>query len=491
MKQPIRYTERPFLAHEHPKLIDYLKYTKNNLLLLKKKKSMFADLENNIHTLEHYPESDLKFYIDELNHYFLQSFLHYADDDFARAYFNGYPSEQGKISDAIEGASRNYPLIASYLYDIYHNNKPHTALYMKMKEVLSQGFLAATAPTHSGYWGELRDYNQTICEAADFALALWLTKDIIWCDYNSSQQKQIINWLKQINHVSTVDNNWHLFIVLTQLVVKSLSGEDCICHDRYQRIKEFYVGEGWFRDGVKGNYDYYNSWGFHYALFWIDQIDPEFDSEFIKNTSAKFSEKFKYLFTPNGFAFFGRSIIYRFAAPCGLISNMLHQQQADGQVKRIISTLFSFLIKNKSIQHGQFTQGLFQNDRRLVDSYSGSASAFWSLRTLILLNYGAEKINFWQVDEQPLEIEKSDFDISIPSIHLRILGCKDTLEVCAILQRNDYPEKTFTDAALTHMTLRSFILEKITGRAFRCKNNLLRKGVTCYSSRLNLYLNPK
>lgn len=492
MTNNIRYTERPYLPHEHPSLKDYIISTKQNInkiIKLYRNRTNFTVKDQQIKQLFNDENYDLQTGVNHLTNYFLDSFLAYSDHTFSKVYYPGIPSEQGVESDAIESAARIYPLLASYLRANISNGG-HSR-YQQIKNALHQGFLNATNINSKGYWGELSDYRQTICETADLSLSLWLTKEIIWQNYSAQEKQQIIQWLKQINHVQTVDNNWHLFVLLTQLVIKNLSGEDYICYERYQRITEFYVGEGWFRDGAKGNFDYYNSWGFHYGLFWLDQIDPTFDRTFIHQAATQFSTKFKLLFTPKGFAFFGRSIMYRLAAPCALISQMIQQQQANGEVKRIVATLLRFFILHGSIQHGTLTQGLFTQDRRLVDSYSGSGSALWSLRSIILLLYGAEAINFWQTEEQPLQIEKNDFTVEIEAINLKIIGHQQTQEVIALFKQNQYPDYPFTQAALQSQPRWQIYLEKFVGRAIRPKNNLIRKGVTTYSSKLNLFLPPK
>lgn len=97
-----------------------------------------------------------------------------------------------------------------------------------------------------------------------------------------------------------MDNNWHLFGLTVEAVLCDLSGEGEIDPQKYQRIKAFYVGEGWFRDGARGNYDYYNAWGFHYSLYWLDQIDPQFDRAFIHDALRQFNDGYRHLITPRG-----------------------------------------------------------------------------------------------------------------------------------------------------------------------------------------------
>ncbi|MCW9716204.1 DUF2264 domain-containing protein [Avibacterium sp. 21-594] len=488
----IRFTERPYLAHEHPQFQDYWRAFKERLQRSIKRKACFSKTDPLIDKqLKQAFTQDSTFSQEKfelLVEYFIRSFFHYANDDYARADYHGYPSEQGMVSDSIEGAARNYPLLAAYLH---YQSDPSHPLFQQVQQALSTGFLNATNPNHSGYWGKLKSFQQTICESADFALALWLSKAHIWQHYNASQQQQIIDWLRQINHVQTVDNNWHLFILLVQLVVKDLAGIDEINQERYQRIKEFYVGNGWFRDGEKGNFDYYNSWGFHYGLFWLDQIAPDFDRTFIQQSAVQFCQDFHYLFAPQGFAFFGRSLPYRFAAPTALISTMIQQEKTNGQGKRILSQLTHFFIQQHAIQQGNVTQGLFETDRRLVDPYSGAASGLWSLRPFILLLYAGQKIHFWQTAEQPLAIEKQDYDIQIPAINLRIIGTQATQEIIAQFQHQQYPNLPFQQACLQQQNGRMKIIEWLCGRSTRGKNNLLRKGVTTFSSKLSLYLSNK
>ncbi len=265
--------------------------------------------------------------------------------------------------------------------------------------------------------------------------------------------------------------------MLTQQVVLALSGKGENSEQRYARVKEFYVGEGWFRDGANGNFDYYNSWAFHYLLFWIDRINPDFDHQFITQSCAEFAKTFRYFFTPCGFPFFGRSISYRLAAPVALMANAIQSGRADGQLKRIISTLTHFFILHGAVQHGVITRGLFQADRRLMDGYSGSGSSLWSLRTLILMLYSGTECGLWDTDEAPLEIETASFDFTIDAISARVTGIKETQEVIVTFAHDQYPDVPFKDGKLIMQGWWPIVLESVSGRSTRPKNNLLRKGL--------------
>ncbi len=296
--------------------------------------------------------------------------------DYSHAYYPGVSSQQTARLDAMEGCSRVLPTLAAWL----HAN-PDTALksstlsdaQFNLVDWIKCAFLAGTNPHHSGYWGNIEDYDQRICESADLALALWLSKEQIWQTLALGEQQQIVAWFTQVNHVETVDNNWHLFPLTVQLVLKDLTGEDHVEHHRYARVKEFFVGDGWFRDGAKGNYDYYNAWGFHYSLYWLTQIDPEFDPHFIHHSLRTFSDQYRYFFTPQGFPLFGRSACYRLSVTAPLIATLdVHGARLPkeylGQFKRAFKTNLSYFISNGALQKGRPTQGLFADDIRLTDN---------------------------------------------------------------------------------------------------------------------------
>ncbi|ECU9384898.1 TPA: DUF2264 domain-containing protein [Salmonella enterica subsp. diarizonae serovar 61:l,v:z35] len=479
---------RPWLPHEHPGWKDYTRLFVQKLKYDALLRKPFVRYEGSLSDL--FSESHLSFEekFSRMAEYFIDSFFYYSRFQYCRTYLPGWPSEQGRESDSIEATARTLPLMAAYLHYQLTDSGVLDLYGEQVRCALRQAFIYGTQPAHYGYWGKIKDYDQRICECCDIALALWISRDIVWVTYNTSEQGIILRWLQQVDNCKTVDNNWHLFVVLTQHVVQALSGHGEVNKQRYARIKKFYVGAGWFRDGPNGNFDYYNSWAFHYLLFWIDRIAPEFDHEFITQSCAEFSQIFRYFFTPQGFPFFGRSISYRLAAPSALMAQAIQAGQASGQLKKLISDLTHFFILRGAEKDGVLSQGLFQADRRLLDGYSGSGSSLWSLRTLVLMLYGGNECGLWRVDEEPLEIESASFDFIISPVSARVCGIKDTQEVVVTFTREQYPCVSFQDRHFIRQGWKSILLENLSGRSTRPKNNLLRKGVTTFSSKLNLYL---
>ncbi|WKS82054.1 DUF2264 domain-containing protein [Edwardsiella tarda] len=485
---------RPIIPYEHPDAQMYLRLLRERLIRLRWRKRAYTRNDAALRACFADDSQPLEQQCDMLVRYVAEAFDHYAVWDYSHAYYPGRPSQQNARTDAMEGCSRVLPTLAAWLHGAVSQAQGSVLSGLNgqrwdIADLLSRAFLAGTDPAHPGYWGTLHDYDQRICESADLALALWLSKRWVWARYDVRQREQVLAWFAQVPARQTVDNNWHLFGLTVEMVLRDLRGEGEVDQQKYQRIKEFHVGEGWFRDGARGNYDYYNAWGFHYSLYWLNQIDPQFDQAFIQQTLQQFNAGYRHLLTPQGIAFFGRSACYRLAAAAPLLAEASQAPSPAtlGLAKRALAVTLRYFIANGAMRAGAPTQGLFADDARLVDNYSGPASSFWSLRALNIALYSAPQNGLWQAQEQPLPIEQHDFSLRIEATGMQLLGCRETGE-SVVLFRHDYTQaQTPLSRRLSRQRPWQWLLESLTGRAERPKNNLLRKGVTCYSSKMDLY----
>jgi hypothetical protein len=231
----------------------------------------------------------------------------------------------------------------------------------------------------------------------------------------------------------TRDSNWHLFPVLINRVLASLGypTDDSLPPRHYARFKSFYVGGGWFSDGPGGRFDYYNAWGKHYALFWINQVDPCFDPAFLDASLGEFVRVYKYFFSPVGVPIMGRSICYRMATPAPLVAATMRNVGgiSPGLARRALNCVWAYFIARGALRRGGITQGYWGEDWRLLDNYSGPGSSLWSTRSLTVAFYHPPQTKFWTAPEDPLPIEKYDYSLPIPAIGWEIRGRKVSAEV--------------------------------------------------------------
>lgn len=327
--------------------------------------------------------NDAVTYCQRLIDYFWPAFLHYLTADGCRAYYPGYASIYGATNDGIEGVSRTLPLWAAYSSSPLAEPQLAQAMLTTLRETLLNG----TNPAHRYYWGTISDKSTLICEAADIALALWLARTSLWPQFNTAQQQQILNWLKQVPGKATADNNWHLFVAQVDAVVSALDPQHQFSSQaRLQRLNTFYLGDGCYRDGADGAVDLYNAWGFHYHFFWLSQILPQHDFSTQQQHLLQYCDWFQHLFTEQGTVLYGRSLCYRFAMPAPLLIRACCKPTAEHQAIAASTLLrtWQFFIKNNGLTKGRPSQGVFDDDEYWLDPYSGPASGFWGCRSLVL-----------------------------------------------------------------------------------------------------------
>lgn len=378
---------------------------------------------------------------DAVVRYFALAWLTYRNPASSAADFPGEPSWSGRDCDALEGFARIMPLFAAWCA----SGRPSTiAVKGRMLDIpgeFCRGLLAGTDPEGPDYWGAMPGRsNQRIVEAADIALALWLLRGPVWDTLDAAERAQVTAWFAQARGKSGLDNNWHLFFVLIDRVFDALGVEDLIDDpaERYQRVKQFHIGSGWFSDGPGGRVDYYNAWGFHYALTWIDRIDPAWDPGFIRSVRRAFLEEFRYFIGPHGFPAFGRSLCYRLAVPAPLVAGTGSDPDivAPGAARRALDAVWSHYVGRGAIQSGAITQGLFGPDMRLLDPYSGPASGLWSLRSLVMAYWYAPGEPFWTASPTPLPVEQGDFERCLSAQGWRVQGLRETGEIILHIKAN-------------------------------------------------------
>ncbi len=314
--------------------------------------------------------------------YFWQTHLHALDRHGTLADYPGWPSMYGARNDAIEGVARVAPLWAVCVATGLGPAERREA----MRRHLGRMFTHGCDPAHPGFWGAIGDRSTLICEAHDLALALWISREQVFDELPAAVQQRCTDWLAQAVGRATADNNWHLFVVMADAVLAQLRpGHRFSSEDRWQRIWSFERGDGCFIDGPKGHVDLYNAWGFHYPMGWLARIRPELGAARIDEALARFCTWYQWLFTEQGLPLFGRSLCYRHASSAPLLrcAAVRPDAVAAGVGASAFLAVWRFFGREGGLRAGRPTQGVFGDDLRWLDVYSGPASSLWGVRSLV------------------------------------------------------------------------------------------------------------
>lgn len=409
--------------------------------------------------------------------YLLTGFLARSGPGFASARYRGLPSCNGTHADRMEGFSRLAPLLAACVRGGRSSLETLDGRVVDLCALLGEALAAGSDPGAAGFWGALRDDDQRTCEAADIALAVWLARDLLEDVMTPPAYGRLLDWLAGGVERRVTDNNWHLFPATIATVLQALGQAvpEAAAEWRLKRIAAFAAGDGLFRDGAAGAVDWYNAWGFHYHLGWIEAIGAV-DLGVLGDMRRAAIPLWLRLIAPTGVPIFGRSLHYRMAAPAPLtIAAMLGGET--GQPRRALDLVWTHFTARGAVAGGGITQGyLGRADPKWVDAYAGPASGFWSLRSLIPVLALPAEHDFWTAAPAPLPVETGDYEVRCDALGATILG--DEASGVVRIRRG----RGVGSVRPERLTLRRQLAGRLRGYIARPANKAARYGLREYAS---------
>lgn len=344
----------------------------------------------------------------------LAAVLPFASSGGARLSLPGRPSWSGPVSDGLEGFARTF-LLACFRVAGEGGDDP-----AGLMSSYGRGLVAGTDPLSAEVWPAIEDRGQPLVEAASIAIGLHLTRPWLWDELSNGDRSRVGRWLSGAAGVETPDNNWVLFRVVVQEFLASVGMPFCDndIEAGLARIEDWYVGDGWYRDGSGDNFDYYCGWAMHlYPILWARMAQdrlPELAAERLatyRERLRRFLQDYIYFFGADGAPVFqGRSLIYRCAATAPLwLGELLDVSPVSpGAVRRVASgSLRHFVDGGAFNDAGLLTLGWFDDFPPMVQPYSGPASPYWASKGFLGLLLPADS-PVWAQTEAASPVETSD-----------------------------------------------------------------------------------
>lgn len=324
----------------------------------------------------------------------------YATQDRALYHLPGdRTSWSGRLSDGLEGYARTL-LLAAFRRD-------EDAL-----ERYADGLAAGV----SGAWPRIEDRGQPLVEAASIALALRLTRDLLWDRLDDRVRQRAADWLGDALTAEPWPCNWELFPVtvggfLAEIGHRPEASRAAI--DRgLERIEQWYVGDGWYTDGDGRKFDYYNGWAMHlYPVLhaWLERDERLL--ELYGDRLSRHLRDYARLFGGDGAPMHqGRSLTYRFAttAPLWLGALTGRTPLSPGETRRLASGALRYFLDRGAVDdRGLLSLGWHGPDESVLQGYSGPASPYWASKGFLGLLLPADH-EVWTAREQPGPAERTD-----------------------------------------------------------------------------------
>ena len=324
----------------------------------------------------------------------------YATEDRALYHLPGNrTSWSGRLSDGLEGYARTL-LLAAFRRD-------ETAL-----ERYADGLAAGVA----GVWPTIEDRSQPLVEAASIALALRLTRPLLWDRLDEPVRQRAAAWLADALTAEPWPCNWELFPVTVGGFLQEIGHEPDASRkaiDRgLSRIEDWYVGDGWYTDGDGRKFDYYNGWAMHlYPVLhaWLAD-DPRLLHLYGGRLERHLADCAR-LFGGDGAPMHqGRSLTYRFAttAPLWLGALTGRTPLPPGETRRLASGALKYFLERGAVDsHGLLTLGWHGPNEAVLQGYSGPASPYWASKGFLGLLLPPDH-EVWTAPEEPGPAERTD-----------------------------------------------------------------------------------
>ncbi|WP_405868033.1 MULTISPECIES: DUF2264 domain-containing protein [unclassified Streptomyces] len=308
-------------------------------------------------------------------------------------------SWSGRLSDGLEGYARTL-LAAAFRRD-------ETAL-----QRYAEGLAAGVA----GVWPRIEDRSQPLVEAASIALALRLTRPLLWDRLDEGVRQRAAAWLGDALTAEAWPCNWELFPVTVGGFLDEIGYETEAARKAIERgltrIEEWYVGEGWYTDGDGRKFDYYNGWAMHlYPVLHAWLADDAGLLDLYGGRLSRHLDDYARLFGGDGAPMHqGRSLTYRFATTVPLWLGALtgHTPLSPGETRRLASGALKYFLERDAVDsRGLLTLGWHGPNPAVLQGYSGPASPYWASKGFLGLLLPPDH-PVWTAREEPGPAERSD-----------------------------------------------------------------------------------
>ncbi len=197
----------------------------------------------------------------------------------------------------------------------------------RLTEQALQAYAHSVDPKSPDYltW---RVHGQALVDSAYFTQALLRAPKALWEPLDATTKKRIVEEIKGARRFNPPITNWLLFAAMNEAFLLQIGEEadPMRLNAAVRAINDWYVGDGWIKDGATFHFDYYNAFVMHPMMIQVLEVMEAHKAPFWKDDLTKwrelavkraqrFAEHLERFISPEGtFPPFGRSLTYRTAA---------------------------------------------------------------------------------------------------------------------------------------------------------------------------------
>jgi hypothetical protein len=318
----------------------------------------------------------------------------------------GYSLNVTKVT-YMEAVGRTMDGLAPWLA-LPDENNAEGKLRKQVLTDLLKGLPNVVNPSHSDYLNFTTE-QQPIVDAAFIAQAFLRAPKQLWQPLDTLTKQRFIAEFKSLRTRKPSYSNWLLFSGITEAFLLKIGQQaDPFRMDMaFRKMKEWYVGDGYYKDGEKFAMDYYNSFVIQGMMVDMTAIMVEYrmipvrESEEALKRMIRFAELQERMISPEGtYPVIGRSLTYRIGAFQALAQVALMEKLPNAVLPAQVRCALTKVMQNQFEAAGTFTAdgwlqlGFAGHQPEIADTYTSTGSLY--LCTVGFLPLGLPTTNpFW------------------------------------------------------------------------------------------------
>jgi len=284
-----------------------------------------------------------------------------------------------------------------------------------------------------------RNEGQPLVDAAFLASSFIRAPKQLWEPLDSLTKQRYITEFKQLRRIDPPYSNWLLFSATIETFLLSIDNQPDIyrIHSAIRKIEEWYVGDGWYSDGVHFAFDYYNSYVIQPMYVQVLKIladkrirlsgSTTDSAQKQYETAIKRMQRFgiileRFISPEGSFPVFGRSMTYRLGVfqPLALLSwqNNLPEELPEGQVRAALTAVMKRMFDREGNfnEKGFLQLGFAGHQPNMADSYTDNGSLYLTSEVFLPLGLPADN-SFWTSPAQDWTSKKAWDGEEFPKDH--------------------------------------------------------------------------
>lgn len=288
----------------------------------------------------------------------------------------------------------------------------------RLQQMALQSYVHSVDPSSPDYllW---KGPGQTLVDSAYFTNALMRAPKVLWDPLDATTKARIVAEIKQLRRIEPPYINWMLFAAMNEAWLMSIGEEydPMRMNVAIRKINEWYVGDGWIKDGETFHFDYYSSYVMYPMLVEILEVLEKFKGPFwngkpeelraqAMKRMQRFGEHLERFISPEGtYPPIGRSLTYRTAAfqPLALLAlrKQLPASLPEGQVRAALRAVHERVWADPSnfTKGGFLTIGFVGHQPELGDWYSNNGSMYIASESFLPLGLSGTD-SYWTAPAQ-------------------------------------------------------------------------------------------